>query len=178
MFCKPGREETTCTPQAGLALGIPGWGWCPDPIAVLQRLPSGPRAPSAAAAAALSTLPAPLLHSCSLALELLLESWITQTATPFSSLRMSIVVALGCFTVRMHLFPGLLIPSKSLTVTQCNQILKLKLESLDTYLNTHSPEILLLYTFFFFNSLNSQEHFSGLWSPLACPLKGSLLPFL
>lgn len=94
----------------------------------LLSLLSAPRA-----AAALSTLPAPWLHTCALTLQLLLESLRTQVATPFSSLIMSIHCACTSVShVRMHLFPGVsTCPTESLTVAQCNQILKLKLEPLD-----------------------------------------------
>lgn len=75
----------------------------------------------------------PLLLTCALTLQLLLESLRTQVATPFSSLIMSIHCAWTSVShVRMHLSPGVSThPTESLTVAQCNQILKLKLETLD-----------------------------------------------
>lgn len=67
--------------------------WCWNPTARLQGLLS--------AAVALSILPGPVLYTWALALELLLAPLITQATTPFSSLILSIVLVLACFTVRI-----------------------------------------------------------------------------
>lgn len=136
---------------------------------MLQGQLSALRAPRAAAA--LSNVPVRLLHTRALALELLLESLITQVTTPFSCLTQSIMLALAWFTVRVHLFPGgSVLSNKSLTVPQCNQTLNQARTF--GYLDTCSPEILLPYIFIL---MGFQKHLSDPWSPWVCSPKGSLL---